>query len=68
MKIMSDPCPNDQDSVIFDGRLIMRRGRIVHCLDDKTHAVFPGHMAMVHISPAQNLRHLEFLDVPSYED
>jgi hypothetical protein len=63
MKVMSDPRPQDKDSIILDGRLIMRKGRTIHCLDGQTHAIFPGHMARLHIDPMQNLRHIEFLDV-----
>jgi hypothetical protein len=68
MKIMSDPRPNDQDSVVFDGRLVMRRGQAVRCLDGETHAIFPGHMARLHLDPAQHLRHVEFLDVLPNEE
>lgn len=63
MKIMSDPFPENQHSVVLDGRLIMRKGQSVHCLDGQTHAIFPGHMARLHIDPVQDLRHIEFLDV-----
>jgi hypothetical protein len=68
MKIMSDPRPKDRDSLVLDGRLLLRKGRAVHCLDGQAHAVFPGHMARLHIDPTQNLRHVEFLDLPSSED
>lgn len=64
MKIMSDPRPQDQDRIVFDGRLIMRKGKPVHCMDGQTHAIFPGHMARLHLDPTQDLRHIEFLDIP----
>lgn len=67
MRIMSDPRPQDQQSVVFDGRLMMRRGRAVACLDGQTHAIFPGHMARVHIAPEQGVRHVEFLSIPPSE-
>ena len=60
---MSDPRPQDQDSVVFDGRLLMRQGRSIECLDGNMHAIFPGHMARLHLVPEQNLQHVEFLDV-----
>jgi hypothetical protein len=68
MRIMSDPRPQDQNSIILDGRLVMRKGRAVHCMDDRSHAIFPGHMARLHIDPAQGLRHMEFLDVPAEDE
>ena len=68
MKIMSDPRPQDRESIVLDGRLIMRKGRAVHCTDGQVHAIFPGHMARLHIDPAQSLRHVEFLDIPACED
>lgn len=63
MRIMSDPRPNERKSIVFDGRLIMRKARAVHCLDGQLHAIFPGHMARLHLDPAQGLQHIEFLDV-----
>lgn len=68
MRIMSDPRPQDQDSVVLDGRLVMRKGRAVHCLDGQTHAIFPGHMARLHIDPVQELRHIEFLELPTIDE
>jgi len=63
MRIMSDPRPQEQGSVLLDGRLIMRRGQAVSCLDGQTHPIFPGSMARLHIDPEQSLCHVEFLDV-----
>ncbi len=68
MKIISDPRPRDQDSLFITGRLLMRKGQAVHCLDDQTHAIFPGHLARIHIDPTQELRHVEFLDALSAGD
>ncbi len=68
MRIMSDPRPDDRDAVLLAGRLAMNRGRAVHCLDGQIHAIFPGYMARLHIDPEQDLRHVEFLDIPTQQD
>jgi hypothetical protein len=65
MKIISDPRPHDQDSLLITGRLLMKKGQALPCLDGQTHAIFPGHLARIHIDPAQELRHVEFLDAIS---
>lgn len=63
MKVISDPRPKDKDKLVLTGRLLMRKGRVVHCLDGSTHAIFPGHFARIHMIPDQDIHHVEFLDV-----
>lgn len=68
MRVMSDPRPDDRDAVLLTGRLVMNKGQAVHCLDGEKHAIFPGHMARLHIDPEQDLRHVEFLDIPAEDE
>jgi hypothetical protein len=63
LKIMSDPFPENRDSVYLDGKLLMQKGRTIDCLDGETHAIFPGHMARLHIDESRSIQHLEFLDL-----